>query len=37
MEKYMYIGLDGHKETIDILVGDAKGGEVRYMGETANV
>lgn len=28
-----YIGLDVHKETIELSVAEAHGGEVRYLGE----
>ena len=36
MEKYKYVGLDVHKETIAVSVADPDGGEVRYMGEIPN-
>jgi transposase len=36
MEKYKYVGLDVHKETIAVSVADPDGGEVRYLGEVAN-
>lgn len=36
MEKYKFVGLDVHKETIAVSVADPDGGEVRYMGEIPN-
>ena len=36
MEKYKFVGLDVHKETIAVSVAEPDGGEVRYMGEIAN-
>jgi len=36
MEKYKFVGLDVHKETIAVLVADPDGGEVRYLGEVPN-
>lgn len=36
MEKYKYVGLDVHKETIAVSVAEPDGGEVRYLGEVAN-
>jgi transposase len=36
MEKYKYVGLDVHKETIAVSVAEADGGEVRYLGEVPN-
>jgi len=36
MEKYKYVGLDVHKETIAVSVAEADGGEVRYQGEIPN-
>jgi len=36
MEKYKFVGLDVHKETIAVSVAEANGGEVRYVGEVAN-
>lgn len=36
MEKYKFVGLDVHKETIAVSVAEADGGEVRYMGEIPN-
>ena len=36
MEKYKYVGLDVHKETIAVSVAEADGGEVRYLGEIPN-
>jgi len=36
MEKYKYVGLDVHKETIAVSVADPDGGEVRYLGEVPN-
>jgi transposase len=36
MEKYKYVGLDVHKETIAVSVADPDGGEVRYLGEIPN-
>ena len=36
MEKYKFVGLDVHKETIAVSVAEANGGEVRYVGEIAN-
>jgi transposase len=36
MEKYKYVGLDVHKETIAVSVAEADGGEVRFLGEVAN-
>jgi transposase len=36
MEKYKFVGLDVHKETIAVSVAEPDGGEVRYMGETPN-
>jgi transposase len=31
-----YVGLDVHKETIAVSVAEARGGEVRYLGEIGN-
>jgi transposase len=31
-----YLGLDVHKGTIAVAVAEARGGEVRYLGEIAN-
>lgn len=36
MEKYKYVGLDVHKETIAVSVAEPDGGEVRYLGEVPN-
>lgn len=36
MEKYKFVGLDVHKETIAVSVAEADAGEVRYMGEIPN-
>ena len=36
MEKYKFVGLDVHKETIAVSVADPDGGEVRYLGEIPN-
>ena len=36
MEKYKFVGLDVHKETIAVAVGEPDGGEVRYIGEIPN-
>jgi transposase len=36
MEKYKFVGLDVHKETIAVSVAEPEGGEVRYMGEIPN-
>jgi transposase len=36
MEKYNYVGLDVHKETIAVSVAEPDGGEVRYLGELPN-
>jgi len=36
MEKYKYVGLDVHKETIAVSVAEADGGEVRFLGEVPN-
>ena len=36
MEKYKFVGLDVHKETIAVSVAEAAGGEVRYEGEILN-
>ena len=36
MEKYKFVGLDVHKESIAVSVAEANGGEVRYVGEIAN-
>jgi transposase len=36
MEKYKYVGLDVHKETIAVSVAEPDGGEVRYLGEVTN-
>ena len=36
MEKYKYVGLDVHKETIAVSVAEAEGGEVRFLGEVPN-
>ena len=36
MEKYKYVGLDVHKETIAVSVAEADRGEVRYLGEVPN-
>ena len=36
MEKYKYVGLDVHKETIAVSVAESEGGEVRYLGEVSN-
>jgi len=36
MEKYKFVGMDVHKETIAVSVADSDGGEVRYMGEIPN-
>ena len=36
MEKYKFVGLDVHKETIAVSVAEADGGEVRYQGEIPN-
>lgn len=36
MEKYKYVGLDVHKETIAVSIAEADGGEVRYLGEIPN-
>lgn len=36
MEKYKFVGLDVHKETIAVSVAESDGGEVRYMGEIPN-
>jgi transposase len=35
-EHSKFVGLDVHKETIAVSVAEAKGGEVRYMGEVPN-
>jgi transposase len=37
MEKYKFVGLDVHKETIAVSVADPDGGEVRYLGEIPNI
>ena len=36
MEEFKFIGLDIHKETIAVSVAEARGGEVRYVGEIPN-
>ena len=36
MEKYKYVGLDVHKETIAVSVAETDGGEVCYLGEVPN-
>ena len=36
MEKYKFVGLDVHKETIAVAVAEPDGGEVRYLGEISN-
>lgn len=36
MEKYKYVGMDVHKETIAVSVADPDGGEVRFLGEISN-
>jgi transposase len=36
MEKYKFVGLDVHKETIAVSVADPDGGETRYIGEVPN-
>lgn len=36
MEKYKYVGLDVHKETIAVSVAEPDGGEVRFLGEVTN-
>jgi transposase len=36
MEKYKFVGLDVHKETIAVSVAEPDGGEVRYLGEIPN-
>ena len=36
MEKYKYVGLDVHKETIAVSVAEPDGGEVRFLGEVPN-
>lgn len=37
MKKYKFVGLDVHKETIAVAVAEGNGGEVRYVGEIANI
>src|ERR1035438_9283880 len=36
MEKYKFVGLDVHKETVAVAVAEPDGGEVRYLGEISN-